>query len=53
MNRKIEPLKPILTAHLFPKLDGMLIELLRSLAPEDWEKPTVSPKWKVKDVASH
>src|SRR5882672_10200984 len=53
MDRQIEPLKPILTAHLFPKLDGMLIELLRSLAPEDWKKPTVSPKWKVKDVASH
>jgi uncharacterized protein (TIGR03083 family) len=53
MNRGIVPLKPILTAHLFPKLDGMLIELLRSLAPEDWEKQTVSPKWKVKDVAAH
>jgi uncharacterized protein (TIGR03083 family) len=46
-------LKPILTAHLFPKLDGMLLDLLRSLAPEDWEKQTVSPKWKVKDVAAH
>jgi uncharacterized protein (TIGR03083 family) len=44
---------PILTAHLFPKLDGMLLELLRSLAAEDWEKQTVSPKWKVKDVAAH
>ena len=53
MNHQLEPLKPILTAHLFPKLDGMLIELLRSLAPEDWEKHTVSPKWKVKDVAAH
>src|SRR5258708_31259120 len=53
MNHRIEPLKPILTAHLFPKLDGMLIELLRSLGPEDWEKQTVSPKWKVKDVAAH
>src|SRR2546427_1815595 len=53
MNPLIEPLKPILTAHLFPKLDGMLIELLRSLAPEDWEKQTVSPKWKIKDVAAH
>src|SRR2546427_4710726 len=53
MNHPMEPLKPIFTAHLFPKLDGMLIELLRSLAPEDWEKPTVSVKWKVKDVASH
>jgi uncharacterized protein (TIGR03083 family) len=53
MNRRVEPLQPILTAHLFPKLDGMLIELLRSLAPEDWEKQTVAPKWKVKDVAAH
>jgi uncharacterized protein (TIGR03083 family) len=53
MNRRTEPVKPILTAHLFPKLDGMLIELLRSLAPEDWEKQTVSPQWKVKDVAAH
>src|SRR5436305_2658354 len=48
-----EPLQPILTAHLFPKVDGLLLELLRSLAPEDWEKQTVSPKWKVKDVAAH
>jgi uncharacterized protein (TIGR03083 family) len=53
MNRQIEPLKPIVTAHLFPKLDGMLIELLRSLTPEEWERQTVSPKWKVKDVAAH
>src|SRR2546427_3247996 len=53
INPLSEPLKPILTAHLFPRLDGMLIELLRSLAPEDWEKQTVSPKWKVKDVAAH
>lgn len=53
MKLHLEPLKPILTAHLFPKLDGMLIELLRSLAPQDWEKQTVSSKWKVKDVAAH
>jgi uncharacterized protein (TIGR03083 family) len=53
MNPRIEPLKPLLTAHLFPKLDGMLIELLRSFAAEDWEKQTISPKWKVKDVAAH
>lgn len=53
MNARIEPLKSILTANLFPKLDGMLLDLLRSLAPADWEKQTVSPKWKVKDVAAH
>ena len=26
---------------------------MRSLAPEDWEKQTLAPKWKVKDVAAH
>ena len=31
----------------------MLIDLLGSLAAEDWEKQTVSPKWNVKDVAAH
>lgn len=46
-------LKPILTAHLFPKLEQMLIELLRSLDATDWEKQTLAPKWKVKDVAAH
>lgn len=46
-------LPPILTAHLFPKLEGLQIELLRSLAPEDWDRQTVSPRWKVKDVAAH
>lgn len=46
-------MNPIFTAHLFPKLDAKLLELLRCLAPDDWEQPTVSPKWKVKDVAAH
>ena len=53
MSRAAEPLKPILIAHLFPKLDRLLIELLRSLSAEEWEKQTVSPKWKVRDVAAH
>jgi len=53
MNPRIEPLRPILTAHLFPKLEGLLHELLRSLAPDEWEMQTVSPKWKVKDIAAH
>jgi len=51
--QQMGPLKPILTAHLFPKVDGLLLALLRSLSPQDWEKQTVSPKWKVKDVAAH
>jgi uncharacterized protein (TIGR03083 family) len=53
MNVAREPLQPIFTSHLFPKLEAKLSDLLRSLAPEDWEKQTLAPKWKVKDVAAH
>ncbi|MGN7885878.1 maleylpyruvate isomerase N-terminal domain-containing protein [Dyadobacter endophyticus] len=41
------------TTHLFPELDECLITLLKSLAPEEWEKPTVARLWKVRDVAAH
>ena len=53
MHASHEPLQPIFTAHLFLRLEAKLIELLRSLTPEDWEKQTLASKWKVKDVAAH
>lgn len=53
MDAARESLPPIFTAHLFRGLEAKLIELLRSLSPEDWEKQTLAPKWKVKDVAAH
>jgi uncharacterized protein (TIGR03083 family) len=53
MDARVKSLPPIFTAHLFPDLEARLIELLRGLAPEDWEKQTLAPKWKVKDVAAH
>lgn len=49
----MESLKPILCAHLLRKIDGLLVELLRSLGPDDWETQTIAPQWKVKDVAAH
>jgi uncharacterized protein (TIGR03083 family) len=49
----VTPLEPLITAHLFPALDGKLIDLLRSLTPEEWERQTIAPKWRVKDVAAH
>jgi len=45
--------EPILTAHLFPKLEQLLIELLTSLSPADWRTQTIAPQWNVKDVAAH
>jgi uncharacterized protein (TIGR03083 family) len=53
MDAQLESLPPIFTAQLFPALEAKLIDLLRSLAPDDWEKQTLAPKWKVKDVAAH
>ncbi|HLO79937.1 MAG TPA: maleylpyruvate isomerase N-terminal domain-containing protein [Chitinophagaceae bacterium] len=41
------------TIDLFPKLDTELIRLLRSLSKEDWERQTLAPLWKVKDIAAH
>jgi uncharacterized protein (TIGR03083 family) len=53
MSSVLEPVPPIFTAHLFPKIEAKLIELLRSLTPQEWEKQTLAPKWKVRDVAAH
>ena len=46
-------MKPLLTAHLLPVVEARLIELLKSLAPADWETQTIAPAWKVKDVVAH
>jgi hypothetical protein len=50
---KYSPEMPINTIHLFPKLDNLLIDLLKSLTPDEWNKPTVAKLWTVKDIASH
>lgn len=44
---------PIETLHLFPKLDALLIELLKSLNEEEWQSPSIAKLWSVKDIASH
>jgi len=43
----------IQTLHLFPILDKKLLELLRSLTPEEWNLPTIAKLWTVKDIATH
>lgn len=44
---------PILTAHLLPIVETRLLELLRSLAPADWDRPTIVPAWNVRQIAAH
>lgn len=43
----------IQTVHLFPILDARLFELLRSLTPDEWYRPTIASRWLVKDIAAH
>ena len=47
------PPPAILTAHLFPELDARLLELMRSLEPADWDRPTIVPAWNVRQIAAH
>jgi hypothetical protein len=44
---------PVLVADLFPEVTGRLLELLRSLPPDEWHLATVSSRRTVKDIASH
>lgn len=44
---------PIDVVDLLPVLDKKLIDLLKSLTPEEWQTQTVAKLWSVKDVAAH
>ncbi|KAA9339840.1 maleylpyruvate isomerase family protein [Hymenobacter busanensis] len=44
---------PIETLDLFPEVDALLIEFLRGLTPDEWQRPTLAPRWTVLDVALH
>lgn len=44
---------PIDVVHLLPEIDKKLMDLLKSLTPDEWQKQTVAKLWKVKDVAAH
>jgi uncharacterized protein (TIGR03083 family) len=46
-------LAPTLAAPLFEPLSDALVGLLRSLSPADWEKPTISARWNVREIAAH
>jgi len=47
------PLPIVDTRHAFRPLSVEIVELLRSLTPEDWQKPTIAGSWQVRDVAAH
>lgn len=44
---------PLDTRPLFPRERAALLELLGSLGPDDWARPTVCPGWAVRDLVGH
>ncbi|HEX2222607.1 MAG TPA: maleylpyruvate isomerase N-terminal domain-containing protein, partial [Thermoanaerobaculia bacterium] len=53
MSQPLAPLQPLFVADLFPGLHRELIDLLRGLSEEDWDRPTVARRWRVRDIAAH
>ncbi|HYF11621.1 MAG TPA: maleylpyruvate isomerase N-terminal domain-containing protein, partial [Actinomycetota bacterium] len=49
----MEAISPLYTADLFAPLHQELIRLLHGLTAEDWERPTVAGRWRVRDVVAH
>jgi hypothetical protein len=49
----VESIPPCYTAPLFRPLLSELLTLLRALSAEDWQRQTVAPRWRVRDVAAH
>ncbi len=47
------PLPPADTRPLFRPLTADIIRLLRTLTPEDWQRPTLAGTWRVRDVVAH
>lgn len=50
MMQKVEP---VFLIEPFRLINLKLLEFLRSLSIEDWNRQTISPKWVVKDVVAH
>lgn len=46
-------LPPTDTRYLFRPVSSGLVTLLRSLSPDDWDRPTVAGRWLVRDVVAH
>ena len=49
----LHELAPVLVLELFREERAALLELLSSLADEEWGRPTVCPGWSAKDIAAH
>src|SRR2546425_12443106 len=47
------PLPIVDTRPFFRPLCREIVGLLRTLSPDEWDRPTVAAPWRVRDVAAH
>src|SRR4051812_43096059 len=47
------PLAPTDTRPYFRPVARALVELLRGLPPDAWDRPTIAGAWRVRDVVAH
>ncbi len=45
--------EPFFLVDLLPDIHRELIQFLKSLSPSDWDRQTLAPAWKIKDVTAH
>ena len=50
---QIKPVSLVDVRPLFEPLHRELLMMLRTLAPDDWQRQTSAPRWKVADVVAH
>lgn len=50
---QIKPVSQVDVRPLFAPLHRELLMMLRTLAAEDWQRPTSAPQWTVADVVAH
>jgi uncharacterized protein (TIGR03083 family) len=44
---------PILCAPLLRRVDSRLVDLIEDLRPDEFDLPTVVPRWRVRDICAH
>ena len=49
----LTPVTPVVLVELFPGLHTELMSVLRSMRPEDWDRPTACALWSVRDIVAH
>src|SRR5262245_12436482 len=52
-DKSTSALQPVDTRAMFRPVGAGLVALLRTLAPEDWLRPTLAGSWRVRDVVAH